>query len=81
MNETVPALDACGRCGCPLSGNESYCSNCGHRVEARWTRPRLLAAALVLIAFAAAGTCAYRSRHLPPARAGPPEPVRTLATS
>ena len=63
MNDAASRINACSRCGCPLAGNESYCSNCGRRLDARGRLARVLVAAGILIALGAAGTCvAIRSR-------------------
>jgi hypothetical protein len=63
MNDEGFALPACGRCGCPLAGNESYCSNCGRRVDGRNRVVRGLAIAGFLVALTAAGTCVARRSH------------------
>ncbi len=68
---------ACRRCGCPLAGNESYCSNCGRRVDRVWTLPRLLAAVALLAAFIGVGTCVFASRHPPPAHTADAQESRT----
>ena len=62
MSSADSPLAACRRCGCPLAGNESYCSHCGRRVDAsrRGRLVRGLAIAAVLVLLAAAGTCVAR---------------------
>jgi hypothetical protein len=75
MKDVSSGLDACGRCGCPLVGNESYCSNCGHRLGAHWPRPRMFAAVIFLLALGAVGTCFYHSRRVP-LTGGQHSPVR-----
>jgi hypothetical protein len=62
MPNADSSFAACRRCGCPLAGNESYCSHCGLRIDGRG-RPwmaRGLAIATVLVLLAAAGTCVAR---------------------
>jgi hypothetical protein len=53
-------LAECRRCGCPLAGNESYCSHCGLRIDGRGRFTRGLVIAAVLVLLAAAGTCVAR---------------------
>jgi hypothetical protein len=62
MTAAESPLSACRRCGCPLAGNESYCSHCGRPVDGRGRLTRALAIAGILAALAAAGTCVARSR-------------------
>lgn len=62
MTAAESPLSACRRCGCPLAGNESYCSNCGRAVDGRGRLRRGIAIAGILAALAAAGTCVARSR-------------------
>jgi hypothetical protein len=73
------SLDACGRCGCPLVGNESFCSACGRRLApfGRRERVRLAIGIALLAAFAAAGMCELRSSREPPFRARAPAPTPT----
>jgi len=61
-------LAACRRCGCPLAGNESYCSHCGLRIDGRGRFARGLAIAGVLVLLAAAGTCVARHTRAAPGR-------------
>lgn len=60
-------LAACRRCDWPLVGNESYCSNCGRRVDGRGLPVRRITLTAILVALlalsVAAGTCVVsRSR-------------------
>jgi len=60
-------LASCRRCDWPLVGNESYCSNCGRRVDDGIRSPRAILGILcLLLALVGTGTCLLRSRHLPP---------------
>lgn len=73
MVQAFAKVEACRQCGCPLAGNENYCSSCGRRVDPLvWPRKLVLtAAALLLLSLATAVTCLQRRRFLPEPRAGP----------
>lgn len=61
-------LEACGRCGCPLVGNEVYCSACGRRLMPPDRRRRIGLATLglaLLGALAASRTCGPKDRPAP----------------
>jgi len=68
MNEAAP-LPGCRRCDWPLVGNESYCSNCGRRIDATASPRAILGIVCLLLALAGTGTCLLRSRHPPPSAA------------
>ncbi|HTR04628.1 MAG TPA: hypothetical protein VMN82_15690 [Thermoanaerobaculia bacterium] len=79
-NDDSRLAEACGRCGCPLVGNEVYCSACGRRILSPNRRARLAAAAaLGLAAAAAAGILRTSScRESPaPSRAPVTTPIRS----
>lgn len=61
MNDDASIPAACRRCGCPLAGNESYCSNCGRRVDGRGSVTRAVAVGVFILGLVTAGTC-VRSR-------------------
>jgi len=66
-------LASCRRCDWPLVGNESYCSNCGRRVDGVTSPRAILGMVCLLLAVAGTGTCLLRTRH--------PSPSATSATS
>ena len=62
-------LEACGRCGCPLVGNEVFCSACGHRiVQDDRRRIRYVIGVAVLTALTGVGVWQARSCREPPSR-------------
>jgi hypothetical protein len=67
--ENAETLAACRRCDWPLVGNESYCSNCGRRIDRSVSAAAILGIVFLLLAVAATGTCFLRGRHPPPASA------------
>ncbi|HWZ84796.1 MAG TPA: hypothetical protein VN032_01260 [Thermoanaerobaculia bacterium] len=76
MTRIDPPSEVCQRCGCPLVGNESYCSHCGRRLDPRRRRGIALVVLVSLVVLGAAGTCVYRSKAqaVPPAGARPNPP-------
>jgi multidrug efflux pump subunit AcrB len=76
MVQELREPETCRQCGCPMAGNENYCSSCGRRVDAIVSHRRLVftAAALILLSLAMAATCLQR-RFLPEPRAGPIQPA------
>lgn len=73
MVEAFRESETCRRCGCPMAGNENYCSSCGRRVDPFVARRNFVfaAAALILLSLAMAATCLQRRHSLPDPRAGP----------
>ena len=71
MTQTRPLSEVCQRCGCPLAGNESYCSHCGQRLDPPGWRGLVLILSMALVALGAVGTCVYRSRPAEPLPSSP----------